>query len=810
MTENYYVGLNIGTSSVGYAVSDEHFNLEKYKGEPVWGSHVFKEGDQCEERRLHRTARRRLDRRQQRIYLTQQIFAKAISEIDNRFFIRLKESALFREDTSGKDDYIFFQDETYTDKEYHEDYPTIHHLIKELMEDRSPHDIRLVYLAVAWLMAHRGHFLNEVSKDNIAELLDFEPVYNSFMELFPVKPWVCEDEEKFKDILLQNQTISDKERCLRELLYGGKKPKTEDEDYISKDGIIKLLAGGTVKAEKLFCQKEIGENPSICLKKSEEDFQAILSDLDEEDAEYLIRLRALSDWALLVSSLHGCSTISEAKVADYDQHKSDLRILKDLVHKYFSKDEYKAIFKTAEKDNYAAYAYNVPTRKRTKNYKKKATQEEFCDYLKEQLKDLVCDPEDQEVYEKIMFRLETYTFMPKQVNGDNRVIPYQLYYYELKKILENAETYLPFLNEADEEGLSNKEKLLSIFTFRIPYFVGPLCPASEHAWIRRKAEGKIYPWNLEEKVDFDKSEDAFIDRMTNSCSYLPGEAVLPRNSLLYCRFTVLNEINNIKINGEPISVECKHEIYKLFVANKKVTVDKIKRYLILNDYMKKSDTLSGIDTAIKSSLSSYHDFKRLLDSGALNEEEAERIIEFITYSGARSRILRRLEQEFPKLPEEDRKYLSKLKYTGFGRLSRKFLTGIYTSDKKTDGEAFNILQALWDTNDNLMKLLSDRYLFKDLIKKEQDAYYAEYPMTIDSMLDEMYVSNAVKRPVYRALDVIKDIKSVYKKAPKKIYVKMARGPEEGENKNRKKAKKGSKKVQKKKTRKEQILSCIKK
>lgn len=88
---------------------------------------------------------------------------------------------------------------------------------------------------------------------------------------------------------------------------------------------------------------------------------------------------------------------------------------------------------------------------------------------------------------------------------------------------------------------------------------------------------------------------------------MPGETVLPQNSLLYCKFTVLNEINNIKINGIPISVECKQEIYRLFEENKKVTVDKIKKYLISNNYMKKEDVLGGIDITIKSSLKPQHD-----------------------------------------------------------------------------------------------------------------------------------------------------------------------------------------------------------
>lgn len=501
MKKNYYLGLDIGTNSVGYAVTDGKFNLLKYKGEPMWGAHVFEEGKQCSDRRMHRTARRRLDRRQQRVHLTQEIFAKAISEVDERFFIRLKESALFREDTSGRDTYIFFQDENYTDKEYHKEYPTIHHLIKELMEDPTLHDVRLVYLAVAWLMAHRGHFFSEVDKDNISALLDFDLIYEKFMELFLVPPWVCHDRERFKSVLLSHQTVKNKERKFWDLLYNGKKPKTEEEDCISKEGIIKLLSGGSVEAGKLFAQKEFQEKISISLKKSEEDFQLILDEMDEKDSEYLIRLRTLYDWALLVDSLHGCSSISEAKIQDYVQHEVDLKMLKNFVRKYCL-TEYAAIFKNAEKENYASYVYNISKGKRTKEYKKKITQEEFCDYLKKKLKDIQIEEEDQEIYQDMMFRLETYTFMPKQVTGDNRVIPYQLYYDELKKILENAENYLPFLKDVDEQGISNKTKILSIFEFRIPYYVGPLCSASKYAWLKRKAEGKIYPWNFEEKGNY--------------------------------------------------------------------------------------------------------------------------------------------------------------------------------------------------------------------------------------------------------------------------------------------------------------------
>ena len=774
MNDHYYVGIDIGTNSVGYAVTDPAFRLRKYKSEPMWGSHVFEEGQQCAERRAFRTARRRLNRRQQRVHLTQQIFAEAISEKDARFFIRLQESALFREDTQEKDTYLFFQDETYTDREYHEQYPTIHHLIKELMEQDTPHDVRLVYLAVAWLMAHRGHFLSEVNKDNIEALLDFEKIYQDFMELFEEKPWECEDTNQFQEILLTRQSVRNKEKMFWNLLFQGKKPKAKEDDVLGSEAVFKLLSGGTTDLAKLFLQQEFAEKTSVSFRSSEEEFEMILGELGE-NGEYLKRLRALYDWSLLKESLHGCANISAAKVKDYEQHQKDLKMLKFFVRKYCP-DQYNSVFREMEADNYVAYVYNLPKQDRTSEYKK-ATKEQFCDYLKKKLKDISCEPEDQRRFEDMQLRIETYSFLPKQVNADNRVIPYQLYYHELKQILQRAEQYLPFLSQRDESGISNTEKLLSVFTFRIPYFVGPLCTDGNYAWMKRKAEGKIYPWNFEEKVDLDQSENAFIDRMTNNCTYLPGKTVVPKDSLLYSKFMVLNEINNIKINGIAVPVEGKQGIYRLFERYRKVKVKQIEDYLLSNNYMRRGDVLGGLDCSVKASLKSYHDFKRLLEGGILSEASAERIIACLTYSEDRSRIRRRIRQEFPQLPEEEVRYLSKLKYEEFGRLSREFLTELRAANKET-GESMSIMEALWETNDNLMQLLSDKYTFFEQLEEARRSYYTEHPLTTEELMQEMHISTAVQRSIYRTLDVIRDIRSVCGCAPQKIFVEMARWNEE--------------------------------
>lgn len=47
--DEYYVGFDIGTNSVGYAVTDKNYNLIKHGGEPMWGSHVFEAASTAQE-----------------------------------------------------------------------------------------------------------------------------------------------------------------------------------------------------------------------------------------------------------------------------------------------------------------------------------------------------------------------------------------------------------------------------------------------------------------------------------------------------------------------------------------------------------------------------------------------------------------------------------------------------------------------------------------------------------------------------------------------------------------------------------------
>ena len=71
---------------------------------------------------------------------------------------------------------------------------------------------------------------------------------------------------------------------------------------------------------------------------------------------------------------------------------------------------------------------------------------------------------------------------------------------------------------------------------------------------------------------------------------------MPKDSLLYSKFMVLNELNNLRLDGQKISVELKQKIYRdVFCRSRKVTQKKLKSYLIREGIAGKNVELTGID-----------------------------------------------------------------------------------------------------------------------------------------------------------------------------------------------------------------------
>ncbi len=814
--EKYYIGLDIGTNSVGWAVTDEKYRILKRKGKSMWGIRLFDDAKTASDRRIKRAARRRLQRRKERILLLQELFSDEMSGVDDTFFIRLNESRLHIEDKQLKVKHPLFIDKDYSDKEYYKEYPTIFHLRKELIENTAPHDIRLVYLSLHHILKNRGHFLIE---GDLSEAKNFGKTFEQLIETicdeFSVEIYV-ESNQQFEKIL-RDKSISKREKANQLSRLLTIEESTYDKKEIKKirgsiDNICKLMVGNKGDVSKIFDVEE--QN----LKKTSFSFsdaaydEEIREDLEKNIPEkcFIIdSIKAIYDWNTLVDVLDGEEYFAFAKVKKYEEHKSNLRALKDLMKKYCATDVYKRFFdgkeaegksvknsgknKKAQFPSYAGYIGSSNTNGSSIDIPK-CTEEELYKELEKILKDIEVEEKDKSKYNDIMSKIMSKNLLPLQRSKDNATVPHQLHEAELKKILENASNYLGFLNDKDNSGLTVAEKILKLFSFRIPYYVGPLSERHKetgaNVWVVRKEEGKIYPWNFEEKVDLEKSNEAFIQRMTNKCTYLIGEDVLPKNSLLYSRFMVLNELNNLKIRGNKISVKCKQDIYKeIFEKHVKVTGKMLLRYLKDYDETLSVTDLSGFDGDFKSNLSSYLDFNKKIFIGRMGEdyikEASENIIRWKTIYGDDDKmLLKAVHNKFGnELSEKQQKEVCRLRYSGWGRFSERFLNGVEGSDRQT-GETFTIIEALWQTNNNLMQLLSnDKFTFKEEIDKINSELTNDLTeISYDSTVKDLYVSPAVKRAIWQSIEITEEIKKVMKSDPDKIFVEMARGDEKKERK----------------------------
>lgn len=175
---DYYLGLDIGTDSVGWSVTDKHYKLLKFNGKTMWGIRLFDSGNTAEERRTYRSARRRQARRVERIKLLQDLFSEEVSKRDISFFERLKDSRFYAEDKKIRQKNTIFNDVDYNDIDYHREYPTIYHLRKAFLDGKKITDVRLLYLAMANIIKKRGHFLFE--GDGLESISDFEAIYKDF------------------------------------------------------------------------------------------------------------------------------------------------------------------------------------------------------------------------------------------------------------------------------------------------------------------------------------------------------------------------------------------------------------------------------------------------------------------------------------------------------------------------------------------------------------------------------------------------------------------------------------------------------
>ena len=784
--KDYYLGLDIGTDSVGWCCTDPEYHVLKFHGKAMWGVRLFDEASSAADRRVFRTSRRRLDRRQRRVAITEELLAPLVTAIDPGFYVRMKESRFLLDDKeeSARTPYTLFADRNYTDKDYHKEFPTIYHLRKALMRHEHVYDIRLYCLAIIHFMKHRGHFLFE---GELSEARSFDYVFghlNDYIEQEYDQSLDPINLQKIQDTLL-DRTIgrSEKKRILTNCFnWVSDNARENDSSSINLKEVVAAIAGTTVPLEKLFYNPEYKDlDPSkICLADGIDDakLESLQSSLGER-FELIALIKSVYDWSVLSGILSGYDSISDAQIGVYEKHRRDLIDLKYVVRKYCP-DQYKKVFWDSEiKNNYTSYVRHSAYKNKPVADKRSTEQREFCDFIKSLL--MKIDADDATLV-RIKKEAEVGIFMPKQVSKSNQVIPYQVHLQELEKILQHLGEDYPELMTLQEDGYSICEKLKMLFEFRIPYYVGPLNNQgknSENTWVVRRESGPVYPWNFEEKVDVESSANRFIRRMTNKCTYLIGEDVVPSDSLLYAKYLVLNDLNNLKVDGVRLPVSLKQRIYtdvfKKQVIRGKVTLRKLKQWLLQENLIEKDQELSGIDDSFKNELKAYHALKTILGS-RVDEDPAfmEQIItDIVIFGEDKPLLIKRLYSLGKTLSDEEIKKLARLSFTGWGRFSAKFLNEIQDVNRET-GELLTIIQSLWEGQENLMELLSSEHGYSEQIR-EINMSTVGYRTDISyDLVKESYASPAVKRGIWQTLKIIRELQTITGFSPSRIFVETAR------------------------------------
>ncbi|WP_163226805.1 type II CRISPR RNA-guided endonuclease Cas9 [Bifidobacterium choloepi] len=800
----YAIGLDLGTTSVGFVAMKPDYKLVRAKGREIIGVRLFNSADSAAKRRTYRTTRRRLARRKWRLRFVDNIFASAITGQDPNFFKRRQYSWVHRKDAQNRDHYYqgLIFDSLEDDKRFYACYPTMYHLRKDLMEHDTdprtgqPFDIREIYMAIHHLIKFRGHFLISGSFD-ASKTFDAKQLITLLQQL--VHEFATEEHPaNFNDVdaneikaALIDTHHSRSARVNNTLTLFGTLSKTQKE--IVKQALVAIV-GNKPDFAKIFGLTDIesSDNNKYKFPFNDKNIDSKSTELenllDEDDTESFRALRQMYDAITLMQLLGENTTLSDAMIQRYETHKRNWETCKTYLRNDFNKEV-------------VNHNYLVLTHQWNKLEKpiSMTQRDNECAKAKKFFEKLITDSSLDDKKD-LLRQLADDALFPLERSSDNGVIPHQLHLHELHVIIERQRKYYPFLADTVDvdDGFGKKHtenRLEALLKFRVPYYVGPLVApdnmksgenAENHWMIRKDPSDKtaITPWNIGKVIDYDASARQFIERLTEDDTYLIGEPTLPKNSLIYQEYEVLSELNNCRVQNSsdkrshprrltPLEKDCLVEVFK---RHKTVTCKRAQNALLTE--MGTTYTISGLSDPTKfvSSLSSYINLSEIFGSAYVESHRAqmEQCIEIQTVFEDQTMIAHQLGM-IEGLTSDDIDRISRVSYTGWGRLSRKLLTSRIAKTKLSDDfepTMHSILEIMRNSGSNLMEILADtgNGVHAWIDKQNRNA---DLGVSLEEQIDDMRVSPAAKRGVRQAINVIDDIADAVGHYPSRIFLETA-------------------------------------
>ena len=261
------------------------------------------------------------------------------------------------------------------------------------------------------------------------------------------------------------------------------------------------------------------------------------------------------------------------------------------------------------------------------------------------------------------------------------------------------------------------------------------------------------------------------------------EYALQVHAILYSKFIVMNELKQIKINNQKLDNHLTQKIItELFMkTNGSITDKRFKEYLYtLNEF----DMFMGdieikgysADHKFANNMQSYVDFfgeNGIFNSTSYTVEDAEKMIEWITIFKEKDILEKKIRDAYPDLLDNQVKMALSRKYSGWGRLSRKLLTGLFIKDKKS-GVPKNIMDFMQETNENFMQIINnEHYKFQKLI--DENNLIKETKKINYDLVKDLVTSPSTKKAIYQSLKIIEELVNYMGYEPENIMIEMARG-----------------------------------
>ena len=676
----------IDPSAAEHAIS--LVNIEPGNIELVSGSvKINKEVHTAKDRRLYRSVRRNIDHRNARLNTFADI-AKCVTGLTYQ---------------ESKKQLRSFQVPA--------KYPTVYHMMQDMLHSDRKFTVEEYLSALYFLNHHRGYMYGLQSEAKDCSLRECVHQLNQCYE--------CSDkdihiDEAVADEISKIGFYKSGKRCVAEKKAQREMVKNLTDD-VSADFYDSLLSGTFGKKTAFFFEPLEG---SICLSTlQEDDIEDFKNKYSSENTQVLSCILDIYNALSSTIALGENGYVCDYKVRKYDLFGQRTKEIKALYKKFATQKAYNNMFRSKSLDSNFNALISRSSASSAFKYSK------FTGMIKEDLKALKAFDED--LYDTVTD--ECHFVKPSAADVDVK-FSHAVKKREFMAIVEKMCLYYPELRTVRYDKYpeySVIDAFVKNFDFQVDYFVGPLNQNNSNAWIEFKHNPcKIDPFNYEKEIDFSKTINNWMKRLIGHCFILPDEFVMPKYSMTYAKFVVLNQINCLRIDGECAPVEIKQAVFNdlFFNSDKNVTIKTVAKYLKNTFGFSKDIVVTGITSTIQNPFISVKKIVRSINSVKCTDNLVDDIAYVLT---AMQDVKSKAEKlaELNQLSEEEIKSLSFLSFDGWGELSKEFL--LMTCDADT---GMNVLDSMFYTGLNLEAIKAQKG-FREAIQSKMRA--SQHPDKMD-------------------------------------------------------------------------------